>query len=144
MNPRTFLSRIDDGAVVAAIVRAEKKTSGQIRVFVSHHKVVNAVSAAQRHFLRLGMDRTRGHNAVLIFVAPKSRQFAIIGDQAVHERCGEEFWKRVAGEMTEYFRQSQWTRAIVHGVATAGSVLAEHFPSEPGGGNELPDRVEHD
>jgi uncharacterized membrane protein len=144
MKAQEFLSQVDDAAVVAAIEQAETNTSGQIRVFVTHHEVTNAFIAAQRHFLRLGMDKTRARNGVLIFVAPKSHAFAIIGDQAVHEKCGDEFWKRVAGEMTGHFKQSAWTAAIVHGVATAGAVLAEHFPREADGVNELPDKVERD
>jgi uncharacterized membrane protein len=144
MKLQDFFSGIDEKAIVAAIGEAEKRTSGQIRVFVSHHKVQDAVAAAQKHFLRLGMDQTRHRNAVLLFVAPRSHQFAIIGDQGVHEKCGEEFWTRVAGEMSGRFKESRWTEAIVHGVNAAGAALAEHFPKDGNGGNELADGVEKD
>lgn len=144
MKLRDFFSAIDDDAIVAAIGQAEQKTSGQIRVFVSHHKVADPVPAAQKHFTRLGMERTRHRNGVLIFVAPKSHTFAIIGDRAVHEKCGNEFWTRVAADMRDYFKMGQWTQAVTHGIAKAGELLAEHFPREAGGGNELPDGVERD
>jgi uncharacterized membrane protein len=144
MKLRDFISSINDKAVVAAIGEAEKKTSGEIRVFVSHHKVPDPVAAAQKQFMRLGMEQTKHRNAVLIFVAPKSRNFAIIGDKAVHEKCGDGFWTAVAAEMTEHFKQRQWTAALTHGIAKAGKLLAEHFPAEAGGKNELPDKVERD
>jgi len=144
MKLRDFISAINDKAVVAAIGEAERKTSGEIRVFVSHHKIAVPTDAAQKQFLRLGMDQTKHRNAVLIFVAPKSRNFAIIGDKAVHEKCGDGFWTAVAAEMTEYFKQRQWTQAITHGIAKAGRLLAEHFPAAPGQKNELPDKVERD
>jgi uncharacterized membrane protein len=144
MKLKHFLSVIDDDAVVAAIGAAEVKTSGQIRVFVSHHKIPAPVPAAQKHFVQMGMEQTRQRNGVLIFVAPKSHTFAIIGDKAVHEKCGNEFWTRVAAEMRDYFKMGQWTQAVTHGIAKAGELLAEHFSKEPGGTNELPDKVERD
>ena len=93
MKPRAFISQLDEASLVAAIADAEKKTSGEIRVFLSHRKPDDAVAAAQRAFDHLGMAKTREHNGVLIFVAPKARKFAVIGDAGVHQRCGDEFWK---------------------------------------------------
>ena len=81
---------------------------------------------------------------MLIFVAPRSRNFAIVGDQAIHERCGESFWRDVTAQMTEHFRQGQFTQGIVHAVAKAGALLGEHFPRQKGDQNELSDAVERD
>jgi uncharacterized membrane protein len=81
---------------------------------------------------------------VLLFVAPRSRKFAVIGDLAVHARCGDNFWTRLSAEMSGYFRRSEFTNGIVHGIRKAGDLLAEHFPRRPGDQNELPDEIEHD
>jgi uncharacterized membrane protein len=131
MKPRHFLAQIDDPAIQAAIQRAEIKTTGKIRVYVSHHDVADPLPVAQKHFTRLGMDHTPHRNGVLIFVAPESHKFAVVGDKAVHEKCGDEFWSSVAGEMIEFFKQEQWTAALTHGIAKAGHLLAEHFPAAP-------------
>ena len=93
MKPKAFLSQLDEASLVAAIAAAESKTSGEIRVFLSHRKPDDAVAAAQRAFDQLGMARTRERNGVLIFVAPKARKFAVIGDAGVHQHCGDDFWK---------------------------------------------------
>ncbi|MGA2229428.1 MAG: TPM domain-containing protein [Tepidisphaeraceae bacterium] len=129
MNRRHFLAQIDDPAIQAAIQKAEISTTGKIHVYVCHHDVADPLLIAQQHFSRLGMDRTPHRNAVLIFVAPESHKFAIIGDKAVHEKCGDEFWSRVAGEMVEYFKKDQWTAALTHGIRKAGQLLSEHFPA---------------
>jgi uncharacterized membrane protein len=142
MQPKHFVDQLDDDAVVKAIADAEAKTSGEIRVFVSHHKVADPAAAARKHFTRLKMDRTRDHNAVLIFVAPKSHKFAIIGDVGVHERCGETFWTQLAAEMGDHFRRSAWTEGIVHTIRKAGDLLAEHFPRNFGDLNQLPNKLE--
>lgn len=128
MHPKEFKKHLHHEDIVAAIQQAEKKTSGQIRVVVSHKHVETPVEAAQQEFLRLGMDKSPLRNGVLILVAPRAHKFAVIGDQAVHEKCGDEFWQKLAAAMTDYFRQSQFTAGIIHGVQQAGELLAEHFP----------------
>jgi uncharacterized membrane protein len=141
---KQFLNQLQHDDIVAAIRDAEKNTSGEIRVFLSRKNVDDAVAAAQKQFEKLGMTKTRHRNGVLIFVAPRARKFAVIGDTAVHQRCGEEFWQALAAEMTGHFQKSEFTAGIVHGIRKAGELLAAHFPPQAGDGNELPDAVEHD
>jgi len=121
-------ARIDHDLVVDAIRKAEKGTSGEIRVLIARHRAADPVAAARRHFKRLGMDKTRHRNSVLIFVAPRSRTFAIIGDQGVHEKCGDGFWTEVALAMGGRFKSGDFTAGLLHGIEKAGALLAEHFP----------------
>jgi uncharacterized membrane protein len=144
MKPKEFLNQLRHDDIVAAIHDAEHKTSGQIRVFISHKQVDDAVAAAQKIFGKLGMAKTRHRNAVLIFVAPRAHKFAVIGDEAVHQRCGDEFWQALAEAMSGHFKKSEFTEGIIHGIRKAGELLAAHFPRNPDDRNELPDRVEHD
>jgi uncharacterized membrane protein len=128
MKTKHLFNELDHDRITAAIVAAEKHTSGEIRVYVSHRKVHDPRHAAAHQFVKLGMDKTRHRNAVLIFIAPESQNFAILGDEAVHAKCGETFWEQVAGAMRELFRQRKFTEGIIHGIDTAGKSLAEHFP----------------
>jgi uncharacterized membrane protein len=132
---------IDHAKVVEAIARAERNTSGEIRVLVARHRTADAVAAARRHFDRLGMARTRSRNAVLIFLAPRSRSFAVIGDRGVHEKCGDAFWSELASAMAAHFKRGKFTEGLEHGVERAGALLAEHFPPEPGARGEPPTDV---
>lgn len=133
---------IDHDRVVAAIVGAEARTSGEIRVFLSREAADDPVAAAQRQFERLGMTKTAARNGVLVFVAPRSHTFAVIGDQGVHEKCGEGFWRELAGAMTPHFQTGDFTGGLVLAVERAGELLAVHFPRRPDDRNELPDRIE--
>jgi len=130
MHPREFKKHLRHETVVSAIREAEQKTSGEIRVLVSHKHVEAPVLEAQKEFMRLGMDKSPQRNGVLIFVAPRAHKFAVIGDKAVHEKCGDEFWQKLAESMTGYFRKSEFTEGIIHGVKKAGELLAEHFPKK--------------
>jgi uncharacterized membrane protein len=144
MHHRDFTKQLDEKAVTAAIARAESKSSAQARVFISHHAVDNALKEAQRHFHELGMEKTRDRNAVLVFVAPASRKFAIFGDVAIDQKCGSEFWETVRDEIIPHLKAGKFTKAIVHAVDRVGEKLAEHFPPRSKLENELSDEIGHD
>jgi uncharacterized membrane protein len=144
MKASEFLSRLENDEIVKEIGIAESKMCGEIRVFVSRKEVTDAVEYAQKEFHHLGMEKTQERNGVLIFVAPRVRKFAVIGDKAIHEKCGDKFWKEVAHEMSLYFGRGEFTEGIIHGVRRAGKLMADHFPHHEGGKNEQPDDIAHD
>jgi uncharacterized membrane protein len=144
MKPQEFFSKLEHDEIVAAIRKAESKMCGEIRVFVSRKERHDPVASAKHRFEKLGMTKTKERNGVLIYLAPRVRKFAIIGDVAIHQKCGEGFWKDVAQEMTEHFRKSEFTSGIVHGIHRAGALMASHFPRQAGDANQLSDEIEHD
>jgi uncharacterized membrane protein len=142
MRTKEFLSRLEHDRIVDTIREAESKTSGEIRVFIQRGKLsVDPLIVAQKKFQRLGMHKTRERNAVLIFVAPRAHKFAIVGDSAVHEKCGEEFWQRVVDGMRVHFQNEKFSRALTEAINEVGKVLAAHFPRTSANANELPDEI---
>jgi uncharacterized membrane protein len=144
MKARDFLNQLQHDAIVKAIGEAEAKMRAEIRVFISRKKPEDAVAAAQRVFHHLRMQKSQERNGVLLFVAPRARKFAVIGDSAVQARCGDEFWKEVTREMSGHFRKGEFTEGILHGVRRAGKLLAEHFPRHPGDKAQQPGDIAHD
>ncbi len=138
----TPLPKIDHDRVVAAIAAAELKTSGEIRVVIARERAPDPVAAAQRHFERLGMTQTASRNGVLIFLAPRSHTFAVIGDTAIHEKCGDAFWRLLTAAMATHFKRGEFTEGLIHGIEHAGKLLAEQFPRAAGDRNELPDKID--
>jgi len=129
MRTKEFLNKLEHDRIVAAIREAESKTSGQIRVFIQRGKLdVDPLIAAQKKFHRLGMHKAPDRNAVLIFVAPRAHKFAVVGDKAIHEECGEQFWQRLVEGMREHFRNEKFTDALMDAIEEAGKALASHFP----------------
>jgi len=142
MRTKEFLSKLEHDRIVQAIREAESKTSGEIRVFVQRGNLdVDPVPVAQKKFQRLGMDKTRERNAVLIFVAPRARKFAVIGDEAINQECGEAYWRSIVDLMREHFRNERFSEAIVEAIGEIGRVLSRRFPRTSTSGNELPDDV---
>jgi uncharacterized membrane protein len=130
MHPRTFSKQLHHDNIVTAIREAGERTSGEIRVLISPKHIDDAMATAQKEFIRLGMDKSSGRNGVLIFVAPRARKFAVIGDEAVHAKCGNSFWWQLADTMSGHFRNGEFSAGIAHGVQKAGELLAEHFPKK--------------
>jgi uncharacterized membrane protein len=142
MRTKQFLSRLEHDQIVAAIRTAESKTSGEIRVYIQRGKLnADPLISAQKKFQRLRMHKTNERNAVLIFVAPRAHKFAVVGDKAIHEKCGEEFWQQVVTAMHHCFRQHKFTDGIGGAITVIGEMLAQHFPRTAPDTNELPDDV---
>src|SRR5436189_5443748 len=129
MRTKEFLSKLEHDRILQTIRDAESKTSGQIRVYIQRGKLeVDPLVPAQKKFHRLGMHKTPERNAVLIFVAPRAHKFAVVGDKAIHEKCGEVFWQRLVDRMREHFRNEKFTDALVEAIEETGNALAAHFP----------------
>ena len=141
MKVTDFVTQLDEERIVAAIADAEKRTSGEIRVYISHRAHADALAFARRRFAQIGMTRTRRRNAVLLYLAPRTRRFAVVGDSGVHEKCGDAFWQEVSSDLSAGLREGDFTAAIVRAVGRIGDLLATHFPREAGDRNELPDGI---
>ena len=142
MRTREFLSKLEHDRIIQAIREAESKTSGEIRVLIQRGKLnSDPFVAAQKKFHRLGMHKTRERNAVLIFVAPRVHKFAVIGDEAIHKKCGDQFWQRVVEKMRTHFQNEKFSDALIEAVEEIGEVLASDFPKTREDTNELPDNV---
>lgn len=137
----TFVDQLDSARIEQAIAGAENRTSGELRVVIHRKRVDDPVAAARAEFAALEMHLTRERNAVLIFIAPTSKAFAIYGDEGVHARCGQSFWDDVAAAMTSHFREGRFTDGLVEAIGKAGELLAKHFPRRDDDRNELPNIV---
>jgi uncharacterized membrane protein len=142
MRTKEFLGQLEHERIARAIKEAEAKTSGQIRVYVQRGEFAgDPVSAAQEKFQKLGMHATEQRNGILIFVLPRARKFAVIGDEGVHQKCGDEFWRQLVEKMRAHFQNEKFTDALVEAIEEAGALLAQHFPKTSAARNELSDEI---
>lgn len=146
MNGKDFIERIDEAAILRAVAEAETRTSGEVRVFVSRRRLrgKDVTARASDEFHRLDMDTTDDRNAVLIYVVPRERSFAVIGDAAIHAKCGQNFWDETAGLLQKEFSEGRFTEGLVAAIRRAADLLALHFPRRQGDRDELPDAIARD
>jgi uncharacterized membrane protein len=132
----------EETRVVEAIRAAEKRTSGEVRVYIeSKCRYVNPVDRAAEVFFSLQMERTKDRNAVLVYVAYKHRQAAIFGDEEIHRRVGSGFWEAEIAKMLRHFSEEEFSDGLVAVIHDIGEVLSKEFPFERDDKNELPDDI---
>jgi uncharacterized membrane protein len=140
-----FFDGLDRPAIVEAIKRAESMSVGEIRVHLHHGPVSDALGAAKATFRKLGMDKTVFGTGCLLFLAPESRAFAVIGGTGIHEKVGDGFWAEARDTAQTLFADGKFTEGIVTAVDKLGDALALFFPKSGAADmNELPDEVSED
>lgn len=131
MTRRQLMRVIDTQTVEETIAAAERTTSAEILVSVAPLFWGDVYGNAQRAFERLGVAQTRERNGVLFFLVPSRRRFAVLGDEGIHARVGQEFWDEVRDVLGGAFHERAYTRGLVDAITTVGRRLADHFPARP-------------
>lgn len=141
---KPLLPQVVQDAVAQAIAASERMSSGEIRVFVeSHCSMVNPIHRCEEVFTQLKMHETKHRNGVLLYIAIKDRQFAIVGDQGIHEKIGgQQYWRTIADQMKPFFAAHQFQEGICYCIEAIGQELALHYPLDANDNpNELPDEI---
>jgi len=140
-----FFSDKDEQEIILAIRRAERKTSGEIRVHVQHFlDSEDVLQEAVKAFYRLKMDKTENRNGVIFFLVPEEKQFAVFGDEGIDQKVPTGFWAEVKDVLANEFRQKQFVQGLVLGIKLTGEKLETYFPYQSNDKNELPDEISYD
>lgn len=126
-----------------AIQDAEKRTSGEVRLFVeSRCRWVDPVDRAAEVFYHLKMEQTAERNGVLIYIAIKDHQLAVFGDEGIYKKTGEAFWGERVNHMLMHFNKKDYVAGIITVVKEIGEALYQHFPyNEATDKDELPNDI---
>lgn len=127
-SARKFFTAEQQQQIVHAISHAESHTSGEIRVHLEDRCQADPVQRATAVFEKLGMHQTALRNGILIYLAVKDHQFAIIGDAGIHEKVSDTFWTDVRDRMLEHFREHRFADGLCAAVQEAGRQLKTYFP----------------
>jgi len=136
-----FLSQSKEKEVVEAIQMAEENTSGEIRVHIEKETSIAPIDRAVEVFSMLKMENTKDRNGVIIYVAVKSKQFAIYGDQGINEKVADDFWNTTKDIMLHHFKNGDNKQALVEGILSVGQQLKHHFPHQDDDVNELSNEI---
>ena len=142
--PRRFFTAAEQERIVAAIAKAETLTTGEIRTYIERDLKSGGGDPylrAREVFAQLGMHETAERNGVLVYLALRSRRFAIVGDEELHQRVGEDYWTEIRDQMAADFAAKRFVEGLVAGITAIGEGLGRHFPPRPDDVNELPDDI---
>jgi uncharacterized membrane protein len=140
---KEYFTKAEKDAIVAAIQKAEQRTSGEIRIYVeSNCELVNPVHRAKEIFYQLKMDQTASRNGVLLYLAMEDHQLAVFGDEGIHQKVGHAFWLKEVEMMISEFKEKHFIEGICHIIEDIGEALLTHFPYDgTTDKNELPDEI---
>lgn len=140
---KDFFTADEKKQIVEAIRVAERRTSGEVRVFVeSRCRYMDPLDRAAEVFFSLEMDETDDRNAVLLYIAMKDRQLAVFGDEGIHNKVGTEYWNNEINLMIDKFDQENYGEGISQCVRDIGEALHHFFPFDNDTDkNELPDDI---
>ena len=136
-----FLTKAEEQEIVEAIGKAEKNTSGEIRVHIEKENTIAPLVRAMEVFRNLNMENTEERNGVIIYVAVKSHQFAIYGDKGINEKVGHDFWDCTKDVMANHFKNGNFKQGLIDGILRAGEQLKTHFPYQSDDTNELSNEI---
>ena len=138
---RNFFDQKEQEFLIEAIAKAEKHTSGEIRLHLENFCLGNEVKAAQKIFRKLGMQKTAERNGVLIYIATLSRKVAIIGDEGIHQKLGSEYWQRLVETLIRQFKANKKAEALADCIIDCGVQLGKFFPLKDDDKNELSNTI---
>lgn len=129
--------------LIKAIQLAELQTSGEVRVHVEKTCKGDALDACKKQFAKLNMHQTKDRNGILFYLAINSKSFAVWGDEGIHQKVSDEFWKSITDCAIGYFKQDQLITGIEKAVELCGEKLKQHFPLQADDKNELSNEISY-
>ena len=123
-----FLSKTEEQEIVAAIVIAEKNTSGEIRVHIEENSTKPSMERAKEVFHILKMDVTELKNGVLFYICTATKSFVILGDKGINDLVDANFWNSTKDVVVEKFKDGQYKEGLIKGILEAGEQLKKYFP----------------
>ena len=140
---KSFFSEDEKKQIADAIRNAERRTSGEVRVFIeSRCRYVDPLDRAAEVFFNLKMNETKDRNAVLLYIAMKDRQLAVFGDEGIHKKVGTDYWNKEINLLINEFNTAHYGDGISQCVRDIGEALHQYFPFDNDTDkNELPDDI---
>lgn len=136
-----FLTEDQEQTLIAAIRKAEKNTSGEIRIHIEKHTEKGALERGIAIFKALRMHRTKQRNGVLLYIATQSRKFAIVGDRGIHHIVPDNFWDTETEMVLTHFKSGAYLKGLEQAVLDVGEKLKHFFPYQRNDVNELSDQI---
>jgi len=94
---------------------------------------------AHAQFYEQGVQLTREHSGVLLFVSMAERYVEIVADKDIHEKIGEQRWQAIVDGFTARVASGDLTGGFVTAITACGAAMAEHYPARPDDTDELSD-----
>lgn len=141
MNPESFFTSSQKQIIETAISKAERMTSGEIRLHIDRVCHKDVMERSLQVFNNLGMYKTDLGTGVLFYLSIEDKKFAVIGDKGINAKVENDFWDNIFSTIVNYFKRSEFTEGLCWAIEEAGVQLSTYFPIKDDDINELPNTI---
>lgn len=134
-------------AIEAAIRTSERRHGGEIRFVIENSlpsvltwRGISGRARAIEVFSNLHVWDTEANSGVLIYLLLADHDIEIVADRGIAARVVRAEWEAIARSMESAFRQGDFARGALAGIAAVNALLALHCPRPAHNRNELDDR----
>jgi putative membrane protein len=115
-----------------------KRISGLKRIFITKAEIAEEVEeAALTSFYRNGLNDTRDHTGILIFISVFERKAYVLADEGINAKVDKAVWQQVIDLVVDGIKQHRQAEGICRAVRRCGELIHEHFPIKADDTNEL-------
>lgn len=129
----------DRQRISQAIQAAERGHRGEIVVHIEPRSFGDPLKRAAKLYAKLGVDKTREHTGVLLYLATAQRAAAVWAGTGVEAGADVATWKPVFDALAAGRDATDPTATICDAIAALGRVLAVRCAGPDRHGNELAD-----
>jgi len=105
-------------------------------------KIDRCESVAFTQFEKLGINKTKNHKALLIFVSIKERYIRIVADKNINDKASQDFWNELVVDFSRSVKVQDINSALLSTLKQCGDFLKKNFPrSNKTKDNELSNEV---
>lgn len=140
-SARGFFTPEEAELIVSSIAKAEKLTSGEIRLHVEDKCDKDVLKRAEEVFAHHNMHLTDERNGILFYLAVKTKDFAVAGDKGIHEKVTQSFWEDINKLVLDHFKNEKFAEGLCKGIELCGAQLQKYFPLKENDKNELSDEI---
>ena len=112
------------------LAEAETKSTGKIMVHMDGWCKTSALFKAKNRFAHFRLDRLKGKNGVLIYLAYKEGKLAVVCGSGISSRVAPDLWDQLADEMRALAEKGDYFSALHTGVVRCTEQLVQHYPGE--------------
>lgn len=134
-----LLNETDRKRISEAIKTAEQGHRGEIVVHVEPRCFGHPLKRAAKLFVELGVDKTKEHTGVLLYLATATRRAAVWAGAGVKDGDDLATWRPVFAALEAGRETARGVSTIVSAIEAIGKVLATHAAGTDKHGNELAD-----
>lgn len=115
-------------ALTALAIAAFRPVKLALTPGVLKHRRVRQAALAQLMATRLLGSQIGA--AVVIFASLEDRMVAVVADEAIHQKVGDQAWDKAVAAVLKGVKQGAPADGFIEAVTLCGALLAEHFPAQ--------------